>query len=99
MRSVLASDRSDLAGPSHRESSDTVDFGGQNLCAPQSISTLQYSTWSYNILARAIPSFAKSSRPLDVSRLRNSYGQQTATTTVTIEESNSRGGMETTKIN
>ena len=29
--------------PSHRESSHTVDFGGQNRCATQSISTLQYS--------------------------------------------------------
>ena len=31
-----------MAGPSHRESSHTVDFGGQNRCATQSISTLQY---------------------------------------------------------
>ena len=43
MRSVLASDRSHMAVPSHRESSRTVDFGGQNRCATQPISTLQYS--------------------------------------------------------
>ena len=43
IRSVLASDRSHMAGPSHRESSHTVDFGGQNRCATQSISTLPYS--------------------------------------------------------
>ena len=38
---TLASDRSNMAGPSHRESSHTVDFAGQNRCATQSISTLQ----------------------------------------------------------
>ena len=140
MKSVLASDSSHMAGPSHRESSHTVDFGGQNRCATQPITTLQYSvpytplvvcspttlaglskrpgplvsiesatlvsrsqthsrllcTVTF-ITARAIPSFAKSSRPLDVGRLHNSYGQQTATTTITNGESSSRGGMETTK--
>ena len=42
MKIASASARSHIAGPSHRESSRTVDFGGQNCCATQSISILQY---------------------------------------------------------
>jgi hypothetical protein len=43
MRCAFASDKSHIAGPSHHDSSRTVDFGGQNHCATHPILTLQYS--------------------------------------------------------
>ena len=42
MRCAFASDKSNIEGPSHHESSRTADFGGLNHCATHPILTLQY---------------------------------------------------------